>query len=49
MRSLIYMVEEGKGGARTAQAVRDSIYAETKTMEDLEELMDDAESCHYDE
>ena len=48
-KEIIFLVEEALEGGYTARALRDSIFTEADTWEELKEAVQEAVACHFDE
>lgn len=49
MTELLFLVEESAEGGWTARAMRESIYTDADTLEELRENIKDAVLCHFEE
>lgn len=49
MTEIIFIVEEAPEGGYTARAVGEAIFTEADTLPELQDMVRDAVTCHFDE
>jgi hypothetical protein len=49
MKEIFFLVEEAPEGGYTAKALKESIFTEAETVEDLHANVRDAVRCHFEE
>ena len=48
MSELVFLVEEAQEGGYTARGLRESVFTEADTMEELRQAVRDAVRCHFE-
>ena len=49
MSEIIFLVEDDPDDGYSTQAIGESIYTQGETIEELQEMVQDAVRCHFDE
>lgn len=49
MSEIVFLVEEAPEGGYTARALGESIFTQAETWEELQAMVRDAVTCHFDE